>query len=316
MNNDAYSIGLDDKDPTHVLLGKAFRSDSVPLAGATIHYVRGGQGPALVFVHGFSEDWYEFAPIMSRLAQKYTVVALDLRGIGHSIATKPEFDAETLARDVHELISVLALENPYIVGHDMGAMIAYAYARLFPLETLGIAVLDGPLPGTRSTDIMVKLPMFWHFTFHRIPKVPERLIKGREYTYFKRAFYQRFAKTEDAPSELVMRHYASAYTSRAQLTAALGLYRAYRKNRVFLKSHRETLDIPILILEGHYFSEKPGPTAKELRNTFHCKDVTAQVVSGCGHFMTDEQPDVIASLLRKHISKCLTNTASKKLAKT
>jgi pimeloyl-ACP methyl ester carboxylesterase len=183
--NDPFFIELDRNDPGKVVLGAAFQSFVVELRNASIHYVSGGSGPAIIFLHGFSQDWYEFSQVMCLLANKYTVIALDLRGIGKSKAMRADYDAETLANDLHELAGQLAMKDPYIVGHDMGGMVAYAYARLYPTETRAIAILDGPLPGTPSTDFLVKLPILWHFTFHRISKLPEWLIGGHEYSYFK-----------------------------------------------------------------------------------------------------------------------------------
>jgi pimeloyl-ACP methyl ester carboxylesterase len=296
--NDPFFIGLDSKDPARVVLGTVFKSYTVQLRDASVQYVSGGSGPAIIFLHGFPQDWYEFGQVMRLLADRYTVIAVDLRGIGKSKATRAGYDAKTLAIDIHELAGQLAINNPYIVGHDMGGMIAYAYARLYPTETRGIAVLDGPLPGTSSTDLMVKLPFLWHFTFHRLPKLPEWLIGGHEYTYFKSAFFRRFTKDKQAMSDAVMRHYASAYTTPEQLRAGLGLYRTYRKDRAFMRAHRDELRVPIFLLEGDYGSGKPGPTAKELTKKFGCRNVIAQVVIGCGHFMADEQPQVIADLLQ------------------
>jgi pimeloyl-ACP methyl ester carboxylesterase len=296
--NDPFFIGLDSKDPARVVLGTVFKSYTVQLRDASVQYVSGGSGPAIIFLHGFPQDWYEFGQVMRLLADRYTVIAVDLRGIGKSKATRAGYDEKTLAIDIHELAGQLAINNPYIVGHDMGGMIAYAYARLYPTETRGIAVLDGPLPGTSSTDLMVKLPFLWHFTFHRLPKLPEWLIGGHEYTYFKSAFFRRFTKDKQAMSDAVMRHYASAYTTPEQLRAGLGLYRTYRKDRAFMRAHRDELRVPIFLLEGDYGSGKPGPTAKELTKKFGCRNVIAQVVRGCGHFMADEQPQVIADLLQ------------------
>ena len=95
-----------------------------------------------------------------------------------------------------------------------------------------------------------------------------------------------------------MRHYASAYQLPEQLRAGLGLYRTYQKNRVFMRSHRDELDVSIFLIEGDYGSGKPGPTANELTKKFGCRNVIAQVATGCGHFMASEQPHVIADLLQ------------------
>src|SRR5258706_6922790 len=196
--NDPFFIGLDTKNPAKVVLGRTFESHTMQIHDASIHYVSGGSGPAIIFLHGFSQDWYELSQVMSLLAGRYTVIAVDLRGIGESTATRADYDAEAQANDIHELTRQLAIKDPYIVAHDMGGMIAYAYARLYPSETRGVAILDGPLPGTPSTDLMVKMPFLWHFTFHRLPKLPEQLIGGRVYTYFKRAFFLPFAKDKPA----------------------------------------------------------------------------------------------------------------------
>ena len=144
--NDPFFIGLDRKNPVRVVLGRAFQSSTMRVHDASMHYVSGGSGPAIIFLHGFSQDWYEFSKVMCLLAHKYTVIAVDLRGIGKSKVTRADYDAETQAHDIHELTSQLALKDPYLVGHDMGGMIAYAYARLYPSETRGVAILDGPLP--------------------------------------------------------------------------------------------------------------------------------------------------------------------------
>src|SRR5258706_14545378 len=298
--NDLCLIGLDSPNPARVMLGGTFQSHTLQIHDASLHYVSGGSGPAIIFLHGFSQDWYEFSQVMCLLAGRYTVIAVDLRGIGESTAARADYEAETQANDIHELTRQLAIKDPYIVAHDMGGMIGYAYASLYPSETRGVAILDGPLPGTPSTDLMVKLPFLWHFALHRLPNLPERLIGGREYTYFKRAFFLRFAKDKQAMTDADMRHYASAYTTPEQLRAGLGLYRTYRKNQAFMRAHRDELHVPILLLEGDYFSGKPGPTAKELTKKLGCHNVTAQVVRGCGHFMAEEQPQVIADLLQNH----------------
>lgn len=298
--NSPFFIGLDSKDPAIVVLGAAFNSYTVQVRDASIHCVSGGSGPAIIFLHGFSQDWYEFNQVMCLLANRYTVFAVDLPGIGKSTTTRADYDAETLAKDMHELIGQLAIKEPYIVGHDMAGMIAYAYARLYPTETRGIAILDGPLPGTPSTDFMVKLPFLWHFAFHRLPKLPEWLIGGRAYRYFKMAFFRRFTKNKQAMTDAVMRHYASAYTTPEQLRAGLGLYRTYRKNQTFMRSHRDDLDVPLLLVEGDYGSGKPGPTANDLIKKFGCRNVIAKVATGSGHFMASEQPHFIADLLQNH----------------
>jgi pimeloyl-ACP methyl ester carboxylesterase len=113
-------------------LGDAFESRTANVNGTTLHYVRGGSGRAVILLHGFPQDWSVFRRIMPRLARTFTVVAVDLRGIGGSTATSSGYDAATLAEDIRQLTTQLGLDRPYVAGHDNGGMVAYALARLYP----------------------------------------------------------------------------------------------------------------------------------------------------------------------------------------
>src|SRR5260370_6385496 len=130
--NDPFFIGLDSKNPARVVLGRTLKSHTMRIHDAPMHYVSGGSGPAIIFLHGFSQDWYEFSQVMCLLAGRYTVIAVDLRGIGESKATRADYDAETQANDIQQLTSQLAIKDPYIAGHDTGCMITQSYARLYP----------------------------------------------------------------------------------------------------------------------------------------------------------------------------------------
>src|ERR1700730_14462728 len=134
-------------DPAVAALGSGFVSDTARVNGATLHYVRGGAGPAVILLHGFPEDWYAYHRIMPLLAKQFTVVAVDLRGIGGSAVTGDGYDAANMAEDVHQLAELLHLDHVYVVGHDIGGMVAYAFARRYPETSRGGMVLDATLPG-------------------------------------------------------------------------------------------------------------------------------------------------------------------------
>src|SRR6266568_5468737 len=108
-------------------LGSGFRAHKAKVSGTTLHYVRGGAGDAVMLVHGFPEDWTEFRHIMPQLARKFTVIAVDLRGVGGSQPATDGYDVATLAQDIHELAEQLQLQQMYLVGHDVGGIVAYAY---------------------------------------------------------------------------------------------------------------------------------------------------------------------------------------------
>src|SRR5260370_1921365 len=116
--NDPFFIGLDTKNPAKVVLGRTFESHTMQIHDASIHYVSGGSGPAIIFLHGFSQDWYEFSQVMCLLADRYTVIAVDLRGIGESKAARADYDAQTQPNHLHDLTTPLAIKYPYIVAHD------------------------------------------------------------------------------------------------------------------------------------------------------------------------------------------------------
>jgi pimeloyl-ACP methyl ester carboxylesterase len=156
-------------DPAVEALGGGFVSDTARVNGATLHYVRGGTGPAVILLHGFPEDWYAYHRIMPLLTRQFTVVAVDLRGLGGSMPTDGGYDAANMAEDIHQLAEHLHLERVYVVGHDIGGMVAYAFARLYPETSRGVMMLDAPLPGLGPWDAVKADPITWHINFQQTP---------------------------------------------------------------------------------------------------------------------------------------------------
>jgi alpha-beta hydrolase superfamily lysophospholipase len=117
-------------------LGGGFVAETAGVNGTAIHYVRGGRGPTVVLLHGFPQDWYAWRRIMPRLSKRFTVVAVDLRGVGGSAPSADGYAAVDLARDVHQLIGGLKLGPAHLVGHDIGGCVAYAFARGRPANDL------------------------------------------------------------------------------------------------------------------------------------------------------------------------------------
>src|SRR5215472_3971130 len=136
--------------------------------------MRGGSGPALILLHGFPEDWYEFRLVMPRLAKTFTVVAVDLRGGGESDQSGTGYDAANLAEDIHQLV--------YVFGHDTGGMVAYAFARRYPRSARGVMILDAAFPGLDPWHDISGHPAFWHVRFHQTV-LPEKLVSGRQVEY-------------------------------------------------------------------------------------------------------------------------------------
>src|ERR1700761_7865552 len=154
-------------------LGSAFTGGTADVNGTTLHYVRGGSGPALVLLHGFPQDWFEWRRMMPRLARRFTVVAVDLRGVGRSAPAADGYAAADLAADVHELIGQLGLAPVHLAGHDIGGQVAYAFARRFTGAARTVTIVETPVPGIEPwLELEVDVPM-WHGAFHMVPGLPE-----------------------------------------------------------------------------------------------------------------------------------------------
>ena len=160
-------------------LGNGFESKSASVNGTSIHYVRGGSGPPVLLVHGFPEDWYEFHHIVPALAKRFAVIAVDLRGVGDSAPAASGYDAANLAEDLHQLAEQLHLRNIYIVGHDIGGMVAYAFLRKYSKTLRGAMILDVAIPGLDPWDKVKSDSTVWHIRFHQTD-LPERLVAGRQ----------------------------------------------------------------------------------------------------------------------------------------
>jgi len=279
-------------------LGKEFASETVNVNGVSLHYVRGGEGPAVILIHGFPQDWFEYHAIIPRLAKRFTVIAVDLRGIGGSTAMSNGngYDAANMAEDVHQLALALKIEHAYIVGHDIGGMVAYAFVRRFPEATRGAMILDVPLPGIDGwDDIQGDDPSVWHIRFMQAPGLAEKLVTGRSADYLDYFFqFARFSPSEKA-------HYVKAYTSPAQLHAAFEMYRALPANAQFNAAQRGPNDVPIFFGAGEKspFAKLVPKFAQGLRAN-GCTHVETGYIPGAVHYVVEDQPEEMADLIERY----------------
>lgn len=282
-----------------------FASDTAQVNGTTLHYVSGGQGPALILVHGFPEDWSAYAKIMPRLASRFRVVAVDLRGIGGSTPTEGGYDVATMAEDVHQLARRLRLDRPYVVGHDFGGLVAYALARLHPDAVRGVMILDVPIAGVDPWDAVKVDPELWHFRFHNAPGLVEKLVAGREAVYLDYFLRSSVADPKSISDEDV-RRYACAYSRPGRLAAAMGMYRAFGADERFGRERRDPLDVPIVLAAGDApdkgFAALLPAMAKGLQDA-GVRSVAVETIAGSGHYVVDEQPARVATLIERYASR-------------
>lgn len=259
-----------------------------------MYFVRGGDGPAVVLIHGFPQDWYEFHAIMPDLAKRFTVVAIDLPGIGLSAGKQSGYAAADMAKDLHGLIQELGLKRPYIVGHDIGGMVAYAFTRLVPEEARGV-ILDVPLPGTQGWDQIEGDPSVWHIRFMQVAGLAEKLVTGRSVDFLN--YFFQFAHFTTREKE----HYVSAYSSAAQLHAAFEMYRAFPPIARFDASETGGISIQLFFGAGENSPfAKMAPVFAEGLRVNGCRHVNTGLIPGAVYYIVEDQPTEVAELIERY----------------
>lgn len=283
-------------DPAVKKLGGDFAAYTIEANGTMIHYVRGGKGAPVILIHGFPQDWSEFQKVMPRLSQKFDVISIDLRGIGGSQATAKGYDAANLAKDVAELADKLKLVKYYVAGHDIGGMVAYAFARQFSAKSRGVMIIEAPLPGIAPWNEFKTDPKLWHANFNQVPELPEKLVMGRQADYL--GYFFNFIKTGLTKEEAD--HFINSYSSADQLHSGFELYRALPENEKFNQAQNAPLALPIVLVGGEQsFGAMIPRFAASIRKK-GCRNVRTEIVKNAAHYLADEKPDAIAELIEKY----------------
>jgi pimeloyl-ACP methyl ester carboxylesterase len=227
-------------------------------------------------------------PLMPRLATSHTVIAPDLRGAGGSTRPPGGYDKKTLATDIRNLVRQLGHEKVTVVGHDIGLMVAYAYAAQYPTEVSKVALLDAFLPGVGQWKDVWLLRDLWHFHFYG--KTPLALVKGRERIYFEH-FWNDFAadKSRSVP-EKDRRIYAAAYARASGMRAGFEYFKSFEQDaRDFAAFSARRLDMPFLVLTG----EKASGTFLIDQTKMVATNVSGTVVRNAGHWLMEEATDQV-----------------------
>jgi pimeloyl-ACP methyl ester carboxylesterase len=276
---------------------QSFKTLDVATADGTIHVRVGGSGPAVLLIHGFGDTGDMWAPLAAALAADHTVVAPDLRGMGLSSRPAGGYDKRTQAADMRAVLDKLGIDHSDVVGHDIGTMVAYAYAARYPDKTDRLIVMDAPVPGIPPWEQIVRSPQLWHFSFGG-PDA-ERLVAGRERIYLDR-FWNEFAGTPSKIDEETRRHYAKLYAQKGAMHAAFAQFLSIPKDAEDnLKSINTKLTMPVLAVGG---AKSFGANeAAVMRNA--AVNVTELVVPDAGHWLMEEQTkatvDAITAFLKR-----------------
>ena len=275
----------------------SFRTQDIQTDGATIHVRVGGQGPVVVLLHGFGDTGDMWAPLAANLARDHTVVVPDLRGMGLSSQSPDGYDKHTQAADIRSVLTTLGLDQAAVVGHDIGTMVAYAYAARYREKTEKLVVMDAPVPGIPPWDSIVRLPALWHFDFGG-PDA-ERLVAGRERIYLDR-FWNEFAGDRTKIDEATREHYANLYARPGAMHAAFAQFNTIRQDAEDNKVAMTTkLGMPVLAIGGE--KSFGANEAVVMRNA--ATDVTELVVPNAGHWLMEEAPSVTIAAIRAFLSK-------------
>jgi pimeloyl-ACP methyl ester carboxylesterase len=286
-------------DPAVARLGSGFASGMATVNGTSLYFVRGGSGPVVILLHGFPQDWYEWRKTMPLLAKTFTVVAVDLRGVGKSSEAKDGYDAANLAEDIHQLAQQLRLEHAYVVGHDVGGMIAYALARLHPEDMRGLMILECPIPGTEPWQKVKSDPALWHINFQGTPELPEQLVEGRQEIYF-RHFFHIGTIDHSAITDADVAHYVNAYASPLRLRAAFEVYREFPVNEKFNAEHRDVIKVPLVLAGGDRSFGKVMVSLKDVLGAYGWENVRVEVLHNLAHYIPDEQPEKVVELIERY----------------
>jgi len=270
-----------------------FKTATVQLAdGATIWVRSGGSGPAVVLIHGFGDTGDMWGPLAARLARTHTVIVPDLRGMGRSSHAAEGYDKKSQAGDIRAVLEKLGQDRSAVVGHDIGTMVAYAYAARYPAKVTRLVVMDAPVPGVAPWDQIVLTPALWHFNFGG-PDA-ERLVAGRERIYLDR-FWNEFAADPTKVDEATRAHYTRLYAQPGAMRASFAQFNTIATHDVAdnRASSKVKLTMPVLAIGGE---KSFGPNMAIVMHNA-ATNVKEAVVPGAGHWLMEESPEATIKLV-------------------
>jgi len=263
-----------------------------------IHYLIVGKGDPVVLLHGYAQTSHMWRPLMAKLAGSHTVIAPDLRGAGQSSTPTDGYTKAAMVHDIHALVSKLGYKIIQIVGHDIGLMVAYAYAAQYPREVERIALMDAFLPGVGKWRDVWLLRDLWHFHFYG--KTPLALVHGRERIYFEHFWNDFAADVKHSVPEGDRRIYAKAYARPGGMRSGFEYFRAFEQDaKDFARFAKKRLMMPMLVLTG----EKASGKSLIEQARLVAKKVEGVVVPKSGHWLMEEAPRQVIPKLVKFL-KC------------
>jgi len=276
------------------------QSHSADANGVTLHYLQEGHGTGtpVVLLHGYAETSHMWRPLMSQLGDRHVVIAPDLRGAGSSSKPQGGYDKKTMAQDIHALVQSLGYAKVKIVGHDIGLMVAYAYAAQYPDQVESVVLMDAFLPGVGDWTKVWLLRDLWHFHFYG--EVPLKLVDGRERIYFEHFWNDFAADRTRSISEADRQFYAAQYAKPGGMRAGFEYFRNFEQDaKDFADFARTPIHVPMLVLSG----EKAGGQFLIDQARLVDTNVDGVIVKGSGHWLMEEAPEQTIPALVSFLDK-------------
>jgi pimeloyl-ACP methyl ester carboxylesterase len=285
-----------------------FQSRFIETSSVRLHAVIGGSGPPLLLVHGWPQNWYAWRLLMPSLAEHFTIIAVDQRGVGLSDKPSAGYDTGTLASDLIGLMNALGHDEFAVIGHDTGFAIGYALAADHPRRISRIALAEIPGPPMRSASPPVFVPAainnrLWHIPFCRAETLPEQLVKGREDIFFG----YEFEIQGDKPSESAIAYYVALLSRPDVLTGSFGFYRALDATLAQNEARQATpLSMPVLAIGGeNSYGAQVGEMMQPL-----AVNVQSAVIPGTGHWIAEDAPEAMLDALTAFLAPYRDATSS------
>jgi pimeloyl-ACP methyl ester carboxylesterase len=269
-----------------------FRTDNILTNGVQIYVRVGGEGPAVVLLHGYGETGDMWSPLAIRLVRNHTVIVPDLRGLGLSSRPAGGYDKKTQAADLAGVLDALKIEKVDLVTHDIGNMVGYAFAAQYPGRVGKFVLIDAPLPGIGPWDDIIRSHALWHFSFYG-PDA-ERLVKGRERIYLDR-FWNEFSADPKKFDEASRKHYAKLYAEAGAMHAGFEQFKAFDQDAMDNKAFvgKGMLTMPILAVGGE---KSFGPMMATVMRAA-ATNVQGAIVPNSGHWLMEENPAATIKLV-------------------
>ncbi|MGI5254084.1 alpha/beta fold hydrolase [Actinacidiphila glaucinigra] len=265
-----------------------------------IDYIEGGHGKrTLVLLHGYPQTWHEWHKVLPELSKHYRIIAPSLRGAGGSDAPATGYDKKTLARDIHGLLKKIGRDKDiYLVGHDIGTMVAYAYASAHPSDVAKLVLTEAPIPDKslyKFPALTPQGPGFWNFGFFNVTNgLPEQTIKGREAHWVER-FSDMLEYNKNGVTQKDAAIYGRYLKDPGHLKASFEWFRTLNQDVADNAVNAKTkLKMPVLALGAQYSLGNAIPD--QVRK--YATNVTGDVVANSGHWMWEEKPAEMTTRLR------------------